>query len=333
MVRKILTLELSKDEGIEVMGAVPDPYAARDRIVEEKPDVLLLDIEMPRMDGLTFLRKLMKHYPLRVIIVSSVASAGSEAALNAIEWGALEVMCKPGDSYSIGDMSAALIEKIKEVAAIPERKLRRLIENRDNKPAGTVPASMPRGCGKVIAIGASTGGTEAIREVLTGMPHNCPPIVIVQHMPQNFTKSFADRLNSLCRIKVKEAEDKEILAPGKALVAPGNYHMSVERSGAAHYVKVYDGPPVHHQRPAVDNLFSSMARNVGRNAMGALLTGMGRDGARGLLKMREAGAYTVVQDEDTCVVFGMPGAAIELGAAVKALPITEIAGALLAAAQ
>ena len=329
MVRKILTLELRKDEAVEVIGAVPDPYAARDKIVEQKPDVLLLDIEMPRMDGLTFLRKLMKHYPVRVIIVSSIAQAGSETALTALEYGALEVMCKPDASYSIGDMSYDLISKIKAVARIPEWRLQRIITGREERKTPAPAAAMLRTTNKIIAIGASTGGTDAIREVLVRMPFNCPPIAVVQHMPANFTKSFAERLNSLCQIKVKEAENMEILAPGKALIAPGNFHLALERSGAVYYAKIYDGPPVHHQRPAVDNLFYSVAKTAGKNAIGALLTGMGRDGADGLLEMKKSGAHTVAQDEATSVIFGMPGEAVKLGAAEKVLPITAITDELL----
>ena len=332
MVRKILTTELSKDKDIEITGAVPDPYIARDKIIEEKPDVLLLDVEMPRMDGLTFLRKLMKHYPLRVIIVSSLAEKGSEVAMNAVEYGALEVLCKPGSMYSVGDMSEQLIYKIKAVAGISEEKLKMLAE----KSAATAKSapeslSMVKTTNKVIAIGASTGGTEALREVLERLPANAPPIVIVQHMPQYFTKTFAERLDKICKIKVKEADDMEILAPGKALLAPGNRHMQVVRSGAVYYTKLYDGPLVYHQRPAVENLFLSAAQYVGKNAVGVILTGMGKDGAGGMLEMKKEGAYTIAQDEKSCIVFGMPKEAIDLGAVMKISPLEKIPEAIIEA--
>ena len=341
MVRKILTTELSKDKEIEIIGAVPDPYIARDKIVAEKPDVLLLDVEMPRMDGLTFLQKLMKHYPIRVIIVSSLAERGSEVAMKAVEYGALEVMCKPGSMYSVGDMSEQLIDKIKSVAAVPDFKLKMIADNAAANaskaktaggPAKAAPVhSMIKTTNKIIAIGASTGGTEALREVLVTLPANIPPIVIVQHMPQHFTKTFAERLDSLCTIKVKEAGDMEILAPGKALIAPGNRHMQIVRSGAVYYAKLMDGPLVHHQRPAVENLFYSVAEYVGRNSVGVILTGMGKDGALGMLEMKKQGAHTIAQDEKSCVVFGMPKEAIDAGAVNQIVSLRDIPAAIIKA--
>ena len=338
MVRKILQTELSKDKEIEIIGAVPDPYVARDKIVEEKPDVLLLDVEMPRMDGVTFLQRLMKHYPVRVIIVSSLAEAGSEVAMKAIEYGALEVMCKPGSMYSVGDMSEQLIYKIKAVAAVPEYRLKMIADKANMaKPADTQAkasvrsGSMIKTTNKIIAMGASTGGTEALREVLTAMPANIPPIVIVQHMPQNFTRTFADRLDGMCAIKVKEAGDMEILAPGKALIAPGNKHMQVVRSGAVYYAKLLDGPLVHHQRPAVENLFMSVAEYVGRNAVGVIMTGMGKDGAAGMLSMKKEGAHTIAQDEKSCVVFGMPKEAIDAGGVNQIASLKDIPEAIIKA--
>jgi len=332
MVRKILTTELSKDRDIEVIGAVPDPYVARDRIVAEKPDVLLLDVEMPRMDGITFLQKLMKHYPIRVIIVSSLAERGSEVAMRAIEYGALEVMCKPGSMYSVGDMSEQLIDKIKAVACVSEDRLK-MLADRSASAVKSAPAtlSMIKTTNKVIAIGASTGGTEALRAVLERLPANIPPIVIVQHMPQYFTKTFAERLDQVCKIKVKEADDMEILAPGKALIAPGNKHMQVIRSGAVYIAKLSDGPLVHHQRPAVENLFYSVAQYVGKNSVGVMLTGMGKDGAAGMLEMRKAGAQTIAQDEKSCVVFGMPKEAIDIGAVIKIAPLSRIPEEIISA--
>lgn len=334
MVRKILTTELSKDREIEVIGAVPDPYMARDKIVESKPDVLLLDVEMPRMDGVTFLQKLMKHYPIRVIIVSSLAESGSEVAMRAMEYGALEVMCKPGSMYSVGDMSEQLIEKIKAVSLVPEERLR-VMSERAASAAKSIPisSSMIKTTNKIIAMGASTGGTEALREVLERLPANSPPILIVQHMPQYFTKTFAERLDRICQIKVKEADDMEIVAPGKALIAPGNRHMQVMRSGAVYYVKLYDGPLVFHQRPAVENLFLSVAKYVGKNAVGVILTGMGKDGAAGMLEMKKEGAYTIAQDEKSCVVFGMPKEAIELGGVTKIVSLNRIPEAIMEAVR
>ena len=334
MVRKILTTELSKDKDIEVMGAVTDPYMARDKIIEDKPDVLLLDVEMPRMDGVTFLQRLMKHYPLRVIIVSSLAESGSEVAMRAMEYGALEVMCKPGSMYSVGDMSEQLIEKIKAVMQVPDYRLTTLSERAAvAMQKAPVSSSMIRTTNKIIAIGASTGGTEALREVLQRLPINTPPILIVQHMPQYFTKTFAERLDKLCQIKVKEADDMEILAPGKALIAPGNRHMQVMRSGAVYYAKLYDGPLVHHQRPAVENLFSSVAKFVGKNAVGVILTGMGKDGAAGMLEMKKEGAYNIAQDEKSCVVFGMPKEAIDIGGVTKVVPLGRIPEAIIEAIE
>jgi two-component system chemotaxis response regulator CheB len=324
LVRKILTEELSADLDIEVIGTAPDPYIARDKIVLLKPDVVLLDVEMPRMDGLTFLEILMKHHPMPVIIVSSLAEKGGEVAMRALELGALEVMAKPGASYSVKDMSEQLIEKIKAVVNV--RDIKKIpIKTQPISQITTHQSAMLKTTNKIIAIGASTGGTEAIKDILVKLPAEMPPILIVQHMPQYFTKSFADRLNTLCRLEVKEAEDKELVTPGKVLIAPGNKHMVIKRSGASYYVEIKDGPFVFHQRPSVEVLFSSVAKYAGRNAVGALLTGMGKDGAKGLLDMKEAGAFTIAQDERSCIVFGMPKEAIALGAAMKISALSNIA--------
>jgi two-component system chemotaxis response regulator CheB len=271
---------------------------------------------MPKMDGLTFLEKLMKHFPLPVIIVSSLAQSGGEVALRALELGAIDVMAKPGSSYSVKDLSEQLIDKIKSVSSIRRFPNTNLTEKLPSKQV-TSSSSMLKTTNKIIAIGASTGGTEAIKEVLERLPPSMPPILIVQHMPENFTKSFANRLNSLCSLEVREAVDGELAAPGKVLIAPGNKHMILKRSGASYYVEVKDGPLVFHQRPSVEVLFSSVARYAGKNAIGVIMTGMGRDGAKGLLEMKEAGAYTIAQDERSCIVFGMPKEAILLGAAVR----------------
>lgn len=327
MVRKIFSQELAKDPDIEVVGTAPDPIIGRDKIVQLKPDVITLDVEMPRMDGLTFLEKLMKHYPLPVIIVSSLAQKGGDVAMKAIELGAVEVIAKPGTAYSVGDMSEQLIAKVKAAASVKVFKPVSFTKSAPNEARSS--ALMVRATNKIIAIGASTGGTEALKEVLIRMPANCPPIVIVQHMPQNFTKAFAKRLNDLCKIEVTESVEGERLAVGKAIIAQGNKHMEVRRSGANYYVTMTDGPMMFHQRPAVEILFNSVAKYVGKNAVGAILTGMGRDGAQGLLNMRHAGARTVVQDERTSVVFGMPKEAIALGAAEVVKPLPVIAQTLL----
>ncbi len=321
MVRKIFTQELAKDPGIEVVGAAPDPYIGRDKIVYLQPDVVILDIEMPRMDGLTFLEKLMTYYPLPVIIVSSLAKEGCEVAIRALELGAAEVMAKPGASYSVQDMSEQLIEKIKAVSKMKEFKR---LELEPNRVETVTSKALLKSSHKIIAIGASTGGTEAIKEVLIHLPVETPPVLVVQHMPQFFTKSFADRLNSLCKLEVKEAEDQELVAPGKVLIAPGNKHMVLKRSGARFYVEVKDGPLVFHQRPSVEVLFQSVATYAGSNAIGVILTGMGQDGAKGLLEMRNAGAYTIGQDEASCVVYGMPKEAAEIGAVMKVASLEKI---------
>lgn len=329
MIRKVFEQELSKDPDIEVVGTAPDPFVGRDKIVYLKPDVITLDIEMPRMDGLTFLEKLMKHYPLPVVVVSSLAKKGGDVALKAMELGAVEVLCKPGTAYSVGDMSEQLIEKVKAAAQVTVSK-RAGASGPSVTSSGAQMASIGvKTTNKIIAIGASTGGTEALKEVITRLPANAPPVVIVQHMPQNFTKAFADRLNELSQVHVKEAEDGEYLATGKVLIAPGNQHMEIRRSGINYYVTLFDGPMVFHQRPAVEHLFNSVAQYAGQNAVGAILTGMGKDGAQGLLAMRKAGAATVAQDERTCIVFGMPKEAIDLGAAQVIKPLPQIAQTLL----
>ena len=329
LVREILTRELARDPGIEVVGAAPDPYVARDKIVKLKPDVLTLDIEMPRMDGLTFLRKLMRHYPLPVIVVSSLTKKGGELAMEALEAGAVEVMCKPGAAYSVGDMSVNLIDKIKAAARVRVTKGQAAA-----KPAGKrTRLAMTRTTNKVVAIGASTGGTQALADVLTALPANCPGIVIVQHMPEHFTKSFADRLNDMCAFEVKEAQNNDTVAPGRALIAPGNYHMLLRRSGAVYTVQVKGGPLVTRHRPSVDVLFKSVARFAGGNAVGVIMTGMGADGAQGMKEMHDAGAKTIAQDEASCVVFGMPKEAIALGGADHVVPLGSIPSRLLDLAQ
>ena len=326
IVRKVFSEELSKYPDIEVVGTAPDPYVARDKIVMLKPDVITLDIEMPRMDGLTFLRKLMKYYPVPTIVVSSLTTKGGKLTLEALDIGAVDVIAKPGAAYSVGDMSAQLAEKIRGTA---RAKVAKRTED-DNDAAKQQPLkALAQTSNKVIAIGASTGGTEALKAILVQMPANSPGIVIVQHMPANFTAAFAERLNGLCQITVKEAKDNDSVSTGTALLAPGNYHMLLRRSGARYYVEVKTGPMVHHQRPAVDVLFKSTAQYAGANAIGVILTGMGADGAAGLLDMKNMGAGTIAQDEKTCIVFGMPKEAIKLGAADMILPLDRIAAEII----
>ena len=323
LVRKVLAKELSKDPEIEVVGTAPDPYIGRDKIVFLGPDVVILDIEMPKMDGLTFLEKLMRYHPMPVIIVSSLAKEGCEVALRGLELGAVEVMAKPGAAYTVQDLSEQLIEKVKAAAEI--KRFERLLPKREPAPIGTV-IRKPffKTTDKIVAIGASTGGTEAIKEVLTGLPVEIPPILVVQHMPEHFTRAFAERLNSLCKFEVKEAEDGDLASPDKVLIAPGNRHMVLKRSGAKYYVEIKNGPLVYHQRPSVEVLFTSIAQAAGPNAVGVILTGMGKDGAAGLLEMKNAGAFTIAQDEKSSVVYGMPKEAAVIGAAMKIAPLEKI---------
>lgn len=326
VVRQIFNKELSRDHQIEVVGTAPDPYIARDKIVKLKPDVITLDIEMPRMDGITFLKKLMRYYPLPVIVVSSLTSKGGELALEAIETGAVEVMSKPGASYTVGDMSVELIDKIKAVAKV---KVKKQNITSANTYAPVERLAMTRTTNKVVAIGASTGGTQALQRLLSALPGNAPGMIIVQHMPEHFTRAFADRLNQVCEVEVKEAQDGDKVIPGRVLIAPGNYHMLLKRSGAMYYVQVKSGPLVSRHRPSVNVLFKSVARYAGKNAIGVILTGMGGDGAEGLLEMKKNGASTIAQDEASCVVFGMPKVAIELGAVDKIVELNKIPGQIV----
>ena len=329
IVRKVLTDALSGEADIEVVGTAPDPFVARDKILSLQPDVLTLDIEMPRMDGVTFLRKLMHHHPMPVIVISSLGAASSRAALDALAAGAIDVLAKPGGPQSVGELRFSLASKIRAA------KVARLRTPPPTAAAPAVPpARKPPGppfpASAVIAIGASTGGTEAIRNVLIGLPENCPGIVITQHIPAVFSRSFADRLNELCAIRVREAVDGDRVEPGLALVAPGNFHMLLKRSSAGYRVEIRDGPMVCYQRPAVDVLFHSVAQAAGSNATGAILTGMGSDGAQGMLAMKKAGARTIAQDEASCVVFGMPKEAVRHGAVDRILPLLAIPDAILA---
>ncbi len=326
LVQEIFSTELSRDPQIEIVGTAPDPYEARDKIVHLQPDVVTLDIEMPRMDGITFLKKLMRFYPIPVIIVSSLAPEGGEMALQALEIGAVEVMCKPKSDYWIGDMSVELIDKIKAAAQVDVTK--------KHLPSFTVsgrPRLQPQKISseKMVAIGASTGGVQALQQILTELPQNSPPIVIVQHMPEHFTRSFANRLNEICAINVKEAEDGEPIHSGKALIAPGNHHLILYHSRNDYNVQLKQGPLVSRHRPSVDVMFQSFAREIGANAIGVILTGMGRDGSKGMKAMKEKGAKTIAQDESTSIVFGMPKEAIQLNAVDFVLPLEKIAHKIL----
>lgn len=326
IVRKVLSEELGRAKDIVVVGTAPDPYVARDKIVRLKPDVVTLDIEMPRMDGLTFLKKIMTYAPLPVIIVSSLTREGSRIALEALSLGALEVISKPTASYSVGDLGIQLADKIRAVAGVKVRQRpggETIVIPSEKAVIGSM--ALTETTRKIIAIGASTGGTEALREVITRMPRNAPGILVVQHMPAKFTTSFAERLDSLSDMTVKEAQDGDTVTDGLVLIAPGNFHMLLKRSGARYHVVVKTGPMVHHQRPAVDVLFRSVAQYAGANAVGIVLTGMGSDGAEGLALMKQAGARTIAQDEQSCVVFGMPKEAIKTGAVDKVISLPRIA--------
>jgi two-component system chemotaxis response regulator CheB len=326
LVRKILAETLAAEPDFEVVGTAADPFAARDLILKLKPDVLTLDIEMPRMDGLTFLRKLMRYHPMPVVVISSLAQASCSATMKALEEGAVEALGKPAGPYSVGDLQHTLAAKLRAAAA---SRLRPTSPPRPEPPPAVVEPRQAFQDPSLIAIGASTGGTEAVRQILTALPENFPPVVVTQHIPPVFSKAFSDRLNDQCRMEVKEAQDGDELRAGRVLIAPGGLHMLVRKVGTSWRVTVKDGPRVCYQRPSVDVLFSSVADQAGAHATGVILTGMGSDGASGLLRMRQSGAGAIAQDEESCVVFGMPREAIRLGAAEQVLPLSQIAGALL----
>jgi two-component system chemotaxis response regulator CheB len=337
LMRQVLTALLSKDPDIEVIGVAPDPYAAREKIKALNPDVLTLDVEMPKMDGLTFLEKLMRGHPMPVVMVSSLTEAGCQTTLRALELGAVDFITKPKLDLREGmeELAQDIIAKVK-AAAVATVKRQASGVRREMTPLTPHPSpltsrgAMIKTTDMIIAIGSSTGGTEAVKEVLEVLPPNTPPILITQHMPERFTKTWADRLNSLCRISVKEAEDGDSVLPGHALIAPGSYHMMLVRSGARYTVNINQDPPVNRHRPSVDVMFASVARYAGANAVGVILTGMGGDGAKELLTMKQAGALTIAQDEASCVVFGMPKEAIKLGGVDQVLPLVDIAGAIYA---
>ncbi|MDK9700591.1 MAG: chemotaxis response regulator protein-glutamate methylesterase [bacterium] len=330
VIRQFLTQELRREPDINIVGTAVDPYKARDMIVELQPDVITLDIEMPKMDGLTFLKKLMRYYPIPVIIISALTTSGSEIAMATLQSGAVDVVAKPTTMKPAGEWTIQLIEKVLAAADVDPTKCA-VPESAKAKPVATI--ARQQFANKIITIGASTGGTVALEQILTVLPDNTPPIVIVQHMPEHFTRYFADRLNGLCRISVKEAENGDQLLPGRALIAPGNYHMLVKKIAGSYFAEVRDGPLVCRQRPAVDVMFRSVARSVGRIAVGVILTGMGNDGAAGMLELKQAGAYTIAQDEASSIVFGMPKEAIKLGGVDKIVSLSGIPGAILTAVK
>jgi two-component system chemotaxis response regulator CheB len=339
-VRQAMTALLEADPEIEVIGAASDPYVAARRMQEEAPDVITLDVEMPRMDGITFLRKLMAQRPTPVVMCSSLTEAGSETLMQALEAGAVDVILKP--KVGVADHLTEAAERIRDVvkgaakARLGARRPSMVVQKKLTADA-VLPRPGHRAMAKttevVACLGASTGGTESLREVLQALPANSPGLVIVQHMPAGFTANFAKRLNSLCEIEVKEAEDGDPVLRGHALIAPGDRHLLLERQGARYHVSVLDGPPVSRHRPSVDVLFRSAARSAGANAVGVIMTGMGDDGAQGLGEMREAGAMTIAQDEATSVVFGMPREAIRRGAAQKVASLGDLAREILIASQ
>lgn len=337
VVRQTLSDILSSDSAIEVIGAAADPYIAAEKMRHEAPDVMLLDIEMPRMDGLTFLHKIMSQHPIPVVICSSLAEEGAETTIRALELGAVEIILKPrmGTKQFFYESEVRLGDAVKAAAMAKVRRIpEKLLDVQPKLTADAVIAkptgkSMIQTTEKVVVVGASTGGTEALRIFLEAMPLDAPGIVIVQHMPEHFTAAFAKRLDRICLMSVKEAEDNDTVIKGRALIAPGNRHILLKRSGARYYVEVKDGPLVSRHRPSVDVLFRSAARYAAKNAVGVIMTGMGDDGAKGMLELKDTGAFTIAQDEATSVVFGMPYEAIKLGGVEKVLPLAGIAGKVI----
>lgn len=342
VVRQVLSKVLSSDPEIEVIGTAADPYLAAEKIRQQVPDVITLDVEMPRMDGLTFLQKIMSQHPIPVVICSTLTTKGAEATLKAIQYGAVEIINKPqlGTKNFLEESQVFICDAIKAAAQARIKPMSPSVGQRAISKKYTADAvlSRTRTSGvlktteQVIAVGASTGGTEALRLFLQALPLDAPGVVVVQHMPEHFTAAFAKRLDGICRVSIKEAEDGDTVIPGRALIAPGNRHMLLKRSGARYYIELKDGPLVCRHRPSVDVLFRSASRYAGQNAIGVIMTGMGDDGSRGMLEMKEAGATNFAQDEETCVVFGMPKEAIKLNAVDKVLPLESLAPAVLNAA-
>ncbi|BET58705.1 chemotaxis response regulator protein-glutamate methylesterase [Geobacter sp. 60473] len=333
VVRQTMADILASDPQIEVMATAADPFIAAERMKSDVPDVITLDVEMPRMDGITFLQKIMSQHPIPVVMCSTLTENGSETAMKALEYGAVEIIQKPklGTKHFLEESRVRICDAIKAASQARLRKISARPHAVAPKLSADVilekPASraMIQTTERVVVVGASTGGTEALRVFLESFPADCPPIVIVQHMPEGFTRAFAQRLDGICRISVKEAADNDSVIRGRALIAPGNRHMLLKRSGARYYVEIKDGPLVSRHRPSVDVLFRSAARYAGKNAVGIIMTGMGDDGASGMREMKDAGAMTIAQDEASCVVFGMPNEAIKRGGTVKVLPLESIA--------
>ena len=338
VVRQVVTQTLSSDPGIEVIGAALDPVFALEKMKTTWPDVIVLDLEMPRMDGLTFLRRIMAERPTPVVICSSLAEKGAQVALDALAAGAVSIITKPkvGLKSFLDGAANDIIQAVKAAAhSRPGRRASAAVASLSPSPSLSADVILPaahnasaplgRTTDRLVAIGTSTGGTQALEAVLTALPVDTPGVVVVQHMPEKFTAMFAQRLNSLCKIEVREARSGDRVLPGLALIAPGGKHMMVKRNGAQYVVDVVDGPLVNRHKPSVDVLFRSVAKCAGHNALGIIMTGMGDDGARGLKEMRDAGAHTLAEDESTCVVFGMPKEAIRLGGAAEVLPLTRMA--------
>lgn len=339
VVRQVLQAVLAADPGIEVIGVASDPIFAMDKMRRQWPDVIVLDVEMPRMDGISFLKKIMTEHPTPVVICSTLTEAGAETTIQALEAGAVSIVTKPkiGLKRYLEDASSDIVATVKAVAGAKVRKS--VATPAARKPSGkmnadvvlSAPGSSPMAhtTEHIVALGTSTGGTQALEQVLTKLPRVCPGIVVVQHMPEKFTAAFAERLNGLCEIDVKEAQQNDRVVPGRALIAPGGRHMLLKRSGAQYYVDVVQGPLVNRHIPSVDVLFRSTAKAAGKNALGIIMTGMGDDGAAGLLEMRNANARTIAQDEASCIVFGMPKEAIKRGAAEQVIPLDAMASAIL----
>lgn len=338
VVRQTMRDILSSDSGIEVIGTAADPYIAAGKIRHVVPDVITLDVEMPRMDGLTFLQKIMTQHPIPVIICSGLTEKGSETALKALEYGAVEIIQKPklGTKQFLEESKVRICDAVKAASLARTRKISKIQKVEPKLTADAVikkphSRAMFRTTEKIVVVGASTGGTEALRVFLESLPLDCPGIIIVQHMPEHFTAAFAKRLDTICQVTVKEAENNDSVLRGRALIAPGNRHTLLKRSGAKYYVEVRDGPLVCRHRPSVDVLFRSAARYAGKNSVGVIMTGMGDDGAKGMLEMKENGAFTIAQDEATSIVFGMPHEAIRLNAVDRVLALQKIPGAVMEA--
>ncbi|MCG8685999.1 MAG: chemotaxis response regulator protein-glutamate methylesterase [Desulfobacterales bacterium] len=340
LVRNSLAKVLDSDPDIEVMAMAQDPFVAAAKMREQIPDVITLDVEMPRMDGITFLKKIMSQHPIPVVICSTLAGKGTQTAFKALEYGAVEIIEKPqlGTKQFFEESKIRVCDAVKAAAMVNAKKITKPLKV---SPKLTADAIMPEPSTKamvettekIIVVGASTGGTEALRVLFEALPMDAPGMVVVQHMPENFTKAFAKRLDKICRVSIKEAENNDTVLRGRVLIAPGNDHLLLKRSGARYYVETRQGPLVSRHRPSVDVLFRSSARYAGKNAVAVILTGMGDDGARGMLEMKKAGAFTIAQDEESCVVFGMPKEAIKRNAVDKVLPLDKIVSKALKECQ